>query len=138
MAKFIEVTTNGEKVLINTRWVQDIHSTENGESTIYFAFNAPNAYDQDHITVDESYEEVKMKVWGCNGERTACPTCERALKRLKGYAVPAVRCKDCDWYRPHEGSICVNPHCCKSFYGCRVRADHFCSYGERRNDENNS
>lgn len=68
MAKFIEVTTNGEKVLINTRWVQDIHSRENGESAIYFAFNAPNAYDQDHITVDESYEEVKMKVWGCNGE----------------------------------------------------------------------
>ena len=68
MAKFIEVTTNSEKVLINTRWVQDIHSTENGEATIYFAFNAPNAYDQDHITVDENYEEVKMKVWGCNGE----------------------------------------------------------------------
>ena len=68
MAKFIEVTTNSEKVLINTRWVQDIHSTENGESVIYFAFNAPNAYEQDHIVVDESYEEVKMKVWGCNGE----------------------------------------------------------------------
>ena len=67
MAKFIEVTTNGEKVLINTRWVQDIYRGGKG-ATIYFAFNAPNAYDQDHITVDESYEEVKMKVWGCNGE----------------------------------------------------------------------
>ena len=68
MAKFIEVTTNSEKVLINTRWVQDIHSTENGQTVIYFAFNAPNAYEQDHMVTDESYEEVKMKVWGCNGE----------------------------------------------------------------------
>ena len=27
-----------------------------------------------------------------------CPTCERALKRLNGYAVPVVRCKDCRWF----------------------------------------
>ena len=63
-----------------------------------------------------------------------CPTCERALKRLNGYAVPVVWCKNCDWYR-EDGSICVNPHCGKSFYGCRVRQDHYCSYGERREGE---
>ena len=50
-------------------------------------------------------------------------------------AVEVVRCKDCDWYREHEDGICVNPHCTKSFYGCRVRTDHFCSYGERREGE---
>ena len=50
-------------------------------------------------------------------------------------AAEVVRCKDCDWYRPHEDGICVNPHCTKSFYGCRVRTDHFCSYGERREGE---
>lgn len=48
-------------------------------------------------------------------------------------AVPVVRCKDCDWYREDE-SICVNPHCTKSYYGCRVPQKHFCSYGERRED----
>ena len=48
--------------------------------------------------------------------------------------VPVVRCKACDWYR-EDGSICVNPHCGKSFYGCRVRQDHFCSYGERKDNE---
>lgn len=46
-------------------------------------------------------------------------------------AVEVVRCKNCDWYRT-KGSICVNPHCTKSYYGCRVREEHFCSYGERK------
>lgn len=49
-------------------------------------------------------------------------------------AVEVIRCKDCCWYQ-EDGSICVNSHCTKSYYGCRVRKDHFCSYGERRNDE---
>jgi hypothetical protein len=49
-------------------------------------------------------------------------------------AVPVVRCKDCDWYR-EDGSICVNPKCGKSWYGCRVPEQHFCSYGERRSDD---
>ena len=51
--------------------------------------------------------------------------------------VPVVRCKDCDWCRPHEDGICVNPHCTKSYYGCRVRTDHFCSYGERKDNDTN-
>ena len=46
-------------------------------------------------------------------------------------AVEVVRCKNCDWYRDEE-RICVNPHCTKSYYGCRVREDHYCSYGERK------
>ena len=59
----------------------------------------------------------------------------------KGYAdgkrdamAEIVRCKDCDWYREHEDSICVNPKCGKSWYGCPVPPEHFCSYGERRSD----
>lgn len=44
-----------------------------------------------------------------------------------------VRCKDCDWYR-EDGSICVNPKCVKSWYGCRVPEQHFCSYGERKDN----
>ena len=52
-----------------------------------------------------------------------------------GYAVPMVCCKDCDWYREHEDGICVNPKCGKSWYGCPVPPEHFCSYGERREGE---
>lgn len=60
----------------------------------------------------------------------------------KGYAdgkadavAELVRCNSCDWYRKHEGGICVNPKCVKSWYGCQVPSEHFCSYGERREGE---
>lgn len=46
--------------------------------------------------------------------------------------IMVVRCKDCDWFR--DGGICVNPKAGKSFYGCPVPKEHFCSYGERRSD----
>ena len=75
----------------------------------------------------------------CNVVRKIqCSACwvEDVLELVEGDAVDAVevvRCKFCDWYR-EDGSICVNPHCGKSFYGCRVREDHFCSYGERKNE----
>ena len=68
MAKIIEVTTpDGKKVMVNTRWIEQIEERDSG-TAVYFAFNVPNAYLQDYIYTQESYEEVKMKVWGCNGE----------------------------------------------------------------------
>lgn len=48
-------------------------------------------------------------------------------------AIKVVRCKFCDWYRGNVG-ICVNPKCTKSWYGCRVPPNHFCSYGERKDN----
>ena len=64
MAKFIEVTTlDGAKRLINTAWIEEIWEGDN--ATIYFAFQADNMVDQDSVKVMESYEEIKMKVWGC-------------------------------------------------------------------------
>ena len=64
MAKFIEVTTlDGTKRLINTAWIEEIWEGDN--ATIYFAFQADNMVDQDSLVVMESYEEIKMKVWGC-------------------------------------------------------------------------
>ena len=64
MAKFIEVTTqDGAKRLINTAWIEEIWEGDN--ATIYFAFQAENMVDQDYMVVMESYEEIKMKVWGC-------------------------------------------------------------------------
>ena len=48
--------------------------------------------------------------------------------------VEVVRCKDCAYYR-EETSYCLNPHCSSSFYGHRVKGEHYCSYGERRENE---
>lgn len=47
--------------------------------------------------------------------------------------VEVVRCKDCAYYRK-ETSYCLNPHCSSSFYGHRVKENHYCSYGERREE----
>jgi uncharacterized protein YlzI (FlbEa/FlbD family) len=64
MAKLIEVTDlDGRKRLVNTAWIEEIWEGDN--ATIYFAFNCPNGVDQDSLVVQESYEEIKMKVWGC-------------------------------------------------------------------------
>ena len=68
MAKIIEVTTpDGDKWMINTRWIEQIKEEESG-TIIYFAFNPPNTIEQDYMHTKESYEEIEMKVWGCNGE----------------------------------------------------------------------
>lgn len=52
-----------------------------------------------------------------------CDKCEISLSRLSGYAVPAVRCKDCK----HEfGGSCI-------ICGFQKRKpEDFCSYGERK------
>lgn len=47
-------------------------------------------------------------------------------------AVEVVRCRECAWY--DESGRCTNSHCTKSYYGCRVPKQHYCSYGERRTD----
>lgn len=48
--------------------------------------------------------------------------------------VEVVRCRDCAYYREENG-YCMNPHCSSSFYGHRVREEHYCSFGERRAEE---
>lgn len=47
-------------------------------------------------------------------------------------AVEVVRCKNCAYGR--EDLICTIPHCTKSFYGCPVSPEHYCSFGERISD----
>lgn len=70
--------------------------------------------------------------WFSSGQaQELCPTCERALDRLKGYAVPVVRCEDCKHYALWSNG--------RAMFYCD-RHDHtaydedFCSYGERRAD----
>lgn len=44
-----------------------------------------------------------------------------------------VRCKDCKWDRP---DTLLDKHWCSRLLGCmEVRADDFCSYGERKDDK---
>lgn len=69
-----------------------------------------------------------------NKREELCPTCEKALARLAGYAAPVVRCKDCvhwdddpDTYGADDGP---KGKCMKSFE--TMCADDFCSYGERK------
>lgn len=63
MEQFIEVHIEGEKRLINLRWVEDIKKDPDGSAIIYFAFNYPDSYNQDYIEVDESYSEILNKIW---------------------------------------------------------------------------
>ncbi len=65
-----------------------------------------------------------------------CPVCYKSLKRLNGYAVPVVRCKDCKHRRNDEDYVSGH-YCVKrpSNGGYFCEDDDFCSYGERR--ENN-
>ena len=56
--------------------------------------------------------------------------CEDIRKIPAADVVEVVRCKDCAYYR-EETSYCLNPHCSSSFYGHRVKENHYCSYGER-------
>ena len=75
-----------------------------------------------------------------------CHCCEEALKRLNGYAVPVVRCKDCKKGRPIDKTKIPEKYfrvdcvvCqCESVVGDEpmvYEPTHFCSYGERREGE---
>ena len=63
MDQFIGVHCNGEKRLINLRWVEEIREDKNYCVTIYFAFTNPNCIEQDYLNVDESYDEIKRLIW---------------------------------------------------------------------------
>ena len=64
-----------------------------------------------------------------------CYHCENAIKRMNGYAVPVVRCKECKHCffdrTPREGHLCMKHGFTFRF---AVKADDFCSYGERRKE----
>lgn len=62
MKGFIEVTTENGTHLLNMKYIEDVWEDEDGECTIYLAFNAPDAVEQDYIHPYESYDEVKKKI----------------------------------------------------------------------------
>lgn len=76
MDQFIELHQNGEKRLINLRWVEEIREDKDYCVTIYFAFANPNSVNQDYLNIDESYDEVKRLIWRqtYNEDRLYCRT----------------------------------------------------------------
>ena len=54
-------------------------------------------------------------------------------------AVEVVRCKDCKWRTDcdfyNKKGICVNRRYTAGRYGLEVPEQHFCSFGERKDDE---
>ena len=63
MADFITVFENHQERMINLHWVEEIRPDDDGRAVIYFAFQNGNCIDQDYIKTDESYGEVKRKIW---------------------------------------------------------------------------
>ena len=73
--------------------------------------------------------------FGTSTPQDLCPTCERAMKRLNGYALHVVRCKDCRNWVEHEFNSDV--HQCALHYGLQgiVYGEDFCSFGEKMDAE---
>lgn len=63
MSKFIEVTCNGKKWLLNANIIEEVTKKDSG-STIYIAYDCPGAYEQDYMNVQESYEQVRQMLIG--------------------------------------------------------------------------
>lgn len=63
MPKFIEVHFNGMRHLINLAHVEEIISDTDGKCTIYYAFSVPDAIEQDYIIPEETYEQIKSKIF---------------------------------------------------------------------------
>lgn len=69
-----------------------------------------------------------------NKRENLCPTCERALARLAGYAAPVVRCAECKHLRPVVDAYTqetVGYWCAELDIGS-VDIDGFCSRGDRK------
>ena len=66
MADFIQVhaKSTGKAFFINLNWVEEIIDYDEGP-TIYFAFNVPNAVEQDYLETEESYEDIFTMIRRC-------------------------------------------------------------------------
>lgn len=88
MADFITVFENKEERMINLEWVEEIRPDGDGKAVIYFAFQGVGCIEQDCIKTDESYNEVKRKIWRYTmaNEKliSAISAIERALGMIEG------------------------------------------------------
>lgn len=64
-----------------------------------------------------------------NSTDEICYPCENALKRLNGYAIPVVRCKDCKYWQDNNNGY---PHEeCRWGKDETPDTDDYCSYGKK-------
>ena len=67
---------------------------------------------------------------------------KKAIKKMPkdiiADAVPVVRCKDCKHYKPQKKSAHWEhrAYYCNRVVTIKVQPDDFCSYGERKDDDN--
>ena len=67
-----------------------------------------------------------------NTKDEICYPCKNALKRLNGYAVPAVRCKNCKHMKIDRNGY----RWCLVWTGINGMGDEgFCNYGERKDND---
>lgn len=65
MSKFIELCDkNGKRHYMNINYIEEVAECENGGCVIFFAFNCPNATEQDYIEVQKEYDEVVLMIRG--------------------------------------------------------------------------
>ena len=67
-----------------------------------------------------------------------CDKCEISSRRLSGYAVPVVRCKDCKHYLTADEFEGGKRYMCEVNHFAYINSDGdmcYCSYGERKDDE---
>lgn len=62
MKGFIEVTTENGTHLLNVKHIEEVWKDKDGKCTIYFAFNIPDAVEQDYVLPYENYDEVKRMI----------------------------------------------------------------------------
>lgn len=60
---FIAVHYEGKEILINKDWIEMISESDDGSCTIYFSICLPNSDEQDYLKPDESYLDVKNRIW---------------------------------------------------------------------------
>ena len=59
MSGFIKITDiEGNRRLLNVNYIEEVFELNNDESTIYFAFNCPNATEQDNCIVNITFDEL--------------------------------------------------------------------------------
>ena len=70
MKGFIEIKPagGGNRRLINIRHIEEVIENADGACTIYFAFNAPDAYEQDNIDTNNSFDEIVAFIREAVGE----------------------------------------------------------------------
>ena len=59
MSKFIELVDSGGRFhFVNVDYIEDVVKIGVNECEVYFAFNCPNACEQDYIKPQQTYDDV--------------------------------------------------------------------------------